>query len=84
MIYREIRPRMKDNTICKTKIENFRPIMKSHMLLKVLEYVLLPILIKNLILCDQQLGYRIQSSCTYTVTIMKEIITSEQSERNSY
>ena len=44
--------------------------MKSHMLLKVFEYVLLPILTKNLLLCDQQLGYTVQSSCTYTVTII--------------
>ena len=52
MLYGEIRPRMKDNTICKTKIENYRPIMKSHLLLKVFEYVILPILTKNLLLCD--------------------------------
>ena len=82
MLYGEIRPRMKDNNICKTKIENYRPIMKSHMLLKVFEYVLLPILTKNLLLCDQQLGYTAQSSCTYTVTILKEIIM-QYNKKNS-
>ena len=83
MLHGEIRPRMKDNTICKTKIENYRPIMKSHMLLKVFEYVILPILTKDLLLCDQQLGYTIQSSCTYTVTIMKEIIMQYNKENSN-
>ena len=47
--------------------------MRSSLLLNVFEYMLLPLLTNNLKLCDQQLRYRNQnqSSCTYTVTIMK-------------
>ena len=48
--------------------------VRSALLLKVFEYMLLPLLTNILKLCDQQLGYRNQSSCTYTVTIMEEII----------
>ena len=48
--------------------------MKSTLLLKVFEYMLLTLLTKNLKLCEQQLGYRNQSSCTYIVVNMKEII----------
>ena len=29
MLYCEIRPRMKDNTLCKTKLENYRPVIMS-------------------------------------------------------
>ena len=48
--------------------------MNTHQSLKVFEYVLLPFLNNNLKLYEQQLGYMIQSSYKYTVTIMKEII----------
>ena len=74
MLHGEIRPRMKDNKVCKTKLENYRPVKKSALLLKVFEYMLLPLLTNNLKLSDQQFAYRNQSSCTYTETIMKEII----------
>ena len=33
-----------------------------------------PLAINGLILCEQQLGYKNQSGCTYTVTIMKTIV----------
>ena len=73
MLYGEIRPRMKDNTLCKTKLENYKPVIKSSLLLKVFEYMLLPLLTYNFKLCDQQLWYRNQFSCTYKVIIMKKI-----------
>ena len=83
MLFGQIRPKKKDNNLCKTKIENYRPIMQNHMLLKTLEYILLPILTKNLPLYDQQMGYRTQSSCTFTVTIMKEIIMQYNKENTN-
>ena len=45
--------------------------------------MLLPLLTKNLKLCDEQLGYRNQSICTYTVTIMKEIIMQYNKENSN-
>ena len=83
MLHGVIRPKMKDNTILKTKLENYRRVMNFPLLLKVFEYMLLPILTNNLKLCDQQLGYRKQSSCTYTVTIMKHIIMQCIKENSS-
>ena len=53
MLYGEIRPRMKDNTLCKTKLENYKPVIKSSLLLKVFEYMLLPLLTNYMKLCDQ-------------------------------
>ena len=47
MLHGEIRPRMKDNKVCKTKLENYRPVKKSALLLKVFEYMLLPLLTNN-------------------------------------
>ena len=40
MLYGDIRPRMKNNTACKTKFENYRPVIRSALLLKVFEYVI--------------------------------------------
>ena len=43
---------------------------------------IIPLLTKNLKPCHQQLGYRNQYSCTYTVTIVIEIIM-QYNEENS-
>ena len=48
--------------------------MRSAFLLEVFEYMLLLLLTNNFRICEQQLGYRNQSSCRYTVLFMKEII----------
>ena len=74
MLHGEKMSRMKDNKVCKTKLENYRPVMRSALLLKVSEYMLLLLLTNNLKLYDQQLGYRNQSNCTSAATIMKEFI----------
>ena len=74
MLCSEIRPRMKDNTVCKTKLENCGPVMNTHLLFKAFGCMLLPLLTNNFKLCDQQLGYRNQSSYKYTITIMEGII----------
>ena len=57
MFYGEIRLRFKENTACRTKLKNCSPLMKSPILLKVYEYILLPLLTNNLELCDQKLRY---------------------------
>ena len=48
MLYGEIRPRMKDNTVRKTKIENCRSVIRSPLIMKVFEYMILPSLTNNL------------------------------------
>ena len=72
MLYGKIRTGMKDNTVCQTKLENFRPVVRSALLLKVFQFMLLPLSTNNFKLCDQQLEYRKQSICRYTITIMKK------------
>ena len=48
--------------------------MNSSVFLKVFEYLLLPILQKYLILSDQQVGFTPHSSCTNTITFLKEVV----------
>ena len=74
MLAGQIRPILKNNKLCKTKSDNYRPIMNSSVFLKTFEYTLLPILSKALKLNDQQMGFRNNSSCLNTVMILKEII----------
>ena len=74
MLAGQIRPILKNNKLCKTKSNNYRPIMNSSVFLKTFEYTLLPILSKALKLNDQQMGFRNNSSCLNTVMILKEII----------
>ena len=52
-VFTEISLRMNDNTVCKTKLENYRPVMNSPLQLKVFEYMLLPLLTNNLKSCNQ-------------------------------
>ena len=75
MLSGEIRPIIKNNKACKTKSDNFRPIMNSSVFLKVFEYCLLPILSSNLHLHDLQMGFRDNSSCLNTVMYLKEVIS---------
>ena len=74
MLSGQIRPIIKNNKACKTKSDNFRPIMNSSVFLKAFEYCLLPILSRNLHLNDLQMGFREKSSCLNTVMYLKEII----------
>ena len=46
---------MKDNTVRKTKLENYRPVMSSALLMKVFEYTLLPLLTDYLCTCVQEI-----------------------------
>ena len=41
MLRDEVKSRMKDNTVCRTKLENYRPVIHSPLVLKVFEYMLL-------------------------------------------
>ena len=74
MLHGEIRPIIKDKKICKSKLQNYRPIMNSSVFLKVFEYLLLPILRKYLSPIDQQVGFTPHSSCTNSITLLKEVV----------
>ena len=74
MLYGCIKPILKDGKLCKTKSENYRPIMSSSVFLKILEYMLLPIMTKFLKPNDRQMGYTEGGSCTATVALAKETI----------
>ena len=55
MLHCELSPRMKDSTVRKTKLENYRPVMSSALLMKVFEYTLLPLLTDYLCTCVQEI-----------------------------
>ena len=80
MLHGEIRPIIKDKKVCKSKLENYRPIMNSSVFLKVFEYLLLPILQKYLAPSKQQVGFTPHSSCANAVTLLKEIIHNYNSD----
>ena len=75
LLHGEIRPILKDSKGCKSKLDNYRPVMNSSVLLKVFEYCLLPICEKELIPNDLQMGFRNAVSCNDTVSLFKEIIS---------
>ena len=82
MLSGEIRPILKNDRICRSNSDNYRPIMNSSVFLKTFEYSLLPILSRNLNLNDLQMGFRENTSCINTVMYLKEII-SKYNKANS-
>ena len=80
MLHGELRPIIKNNKICKTRLDNYRPIMNSSILLKIFEYCLMPYLDKELKPNDQQMGFRQNSSCIDTVMLLKEIVSNYNNE----
>ena len=58
MLHGKIRLRIKDNTVCNTKLENYRLLMNSLLPFKVFQHILLPLLTNNFKSCEKQLGYR--------------------------
>ena len=75
MIFGEIRPVIKSNTLSKNNSENYRPVMNSAMMLKVFEYCLLPSLQAKLKLNNRQFGFRKETGCLPAITLVKETIS---------
>ena len=83
MLSGQIKPVIKNISGSKSDSENFRPVMSSSIIFKLLEYCLLPILTKHIDLNKRQFGFRKGASCCSTVTIFKEIIHSYNSEKSN-
>ena len=84
MIRGVIRPVLKGNS-CKMKSENYRPVMSSSVLLKLLEYCLMPIISKTLKIDPLQFGFQSGSSCDHAISIVKEVVANYNScESNVY
>ena len=82
MLYGQIRPIVKNNSMCKTNSDNYRPIMNSSVFLKLFEYILLPTLTSNLDLNGQQFGFQKGLNCNAVITLLKETVLSHN-KRNS-
>ena len=77
-----IRPVLKGNS-CKMKSENYRPVMSSSLILKTLEYCLLPTLNKCLEIDSLQFGFQAGSSCDHAITIVKEVVSNYKINRTN-
>ena len=76
MLRGQIRPHLKDGSICKMKSSSYRPVTNSCMVLKVFEYSLLPVLKSNLKISSNQFGFTKGSSCGAAITVLKETLIS--------
>ena len=83
MMYGEIRPIVKNNSASKRDSDNFRPVMNSSMFLKILEYSMLPVLKRYLVLNNRQFGFRANTGCIPAVALVKEVISKYNNENSS-
>ena len=74
MLKGEIRPVLKNGKVSKSSSDNYRPVMNSSVLLKTLEYLILPVLRQNLTLSSRQFGFRPSTNCQSAVATVHEII----------
>ena len=79
MVYGEIRPILKGN-LNKHSSENYRPVMSSSIFLKIFEYCLLPKLKKSLKISNLQFGFRENTGCLPAIALVKETISTYNSE----
>ena len=83
MLRGHIKPALKDGSICKTKSENYRPVMNSSMFLKLFEYSLVPVLKQNLVINPLQFGFTTGSNCDMAITFLKETILSYKKDKSN-
>ena len=76
MLKGEIRPVFKAGKTSKTDSENYRPVMNSSVFLKLLEYLILPVLKSNLNLSSRQFGFRPGTNCQSAVLMLQEVVKS--------
>ena len=83
MVHGEIRPVIKNNVLSKNDSNNYRPVMNSAMSLKILEYCILPLMLKSLRLGNHQFGFRKDTSCLSAISLAKETILKYNSENTN-
>ena len=74
MLMGQIKPTLKNGSICKTNSENYRPVMNSSMFLKLFEYCLVNPIYSGIDLNPLQFGFTNNSSCSKAITLIKETI----------
>ena len=80
MIFGEIRPVIKNNSLSKNDSNNYRPVMNSSMSLKILEYCIQPTMMKSLRLNSRQFGFRKDTGCLQAIALVKETIKKYNAE----
>ena len=76
MLRGHITPIIKNGKICKTKSENYRPVMNSSMILKLFEYSIYDAISNNIKINPLQFGFTKNSSCTKAISLLKETLLS--------
>ena len=66
----------------KTDSKNYRPVMNSSNFLKVIEYLLLPHLVKYLPIHENQFAYEPARGCIDAITVLKETVMYYNSQRS--
>ena len=80
LMFGEIRPILKDKMQNKFSSDNYRPVMSSSNFLKLFEYCILDKL--NFNLNPRQFGFRRNTSCLMTVSVLKETIAFYNSKNS--
>ena len=80
MLRGHIKPIIKNGKVCKTKSDNYRPVMNSSMLLKLFEYSIYDAISRNIKINPLQFGFTKNSSCTKAVSLLKETLLSYKNE----
>ena len=83
MLNGEIRPVVKCNALSKNDSNNYRPVMNSAMTLKILEYSLLPSMLKIIKLSEKQFGFRNNTGCLSAIALVKETIFKYHTENSN-
>ena len=74
MLEGHIRPTVSESSGNKTDSENYRPAINPSNFLKIIEYLLLPLLEKHLPVHQNQFAYRSARGCLVVITVLKESV----------
>ena len=83
LIRGEITPIIKNNLGNKNSSNNYRPVMNSSNIFKLLEYCLLPYLNRHLKINSRQFAYRSGAGCMTSGAILKETVAQYNAKRSN-
>ena len=83
MLKGEIKPVIKNVHESNSDMKNYRPVMNSSYFLKLFEYMLLPKLEDSFVPHFNQFGFRKNTSCLNTITILKETVLTYHKEKSN-